>query len=388
MYFYDSFERVIKETVNLNNGKERESIFNFTLVGKTLDKTDFDDNKRSISYDEFGRPNKITDTHKGKILESVVTDITYDEFSRAVTFLVTRNTVSNTQKKTKLELTLNSIGAETERKFYVEDSKVLTISQTYNSNMLIKTRITTDLEKSTKEEQETTEKYSYDTLKRLKTYEVTGPEKPYDDHENQIKSQIFSHDKYGNIIKVISVFSNNASNTQKFIYNGDVPVRLGEITNTHHSYPPRILFYYDADGNLVNDEKDRWYRYNALGLLDAVISRDHRYLSQYKYNSFGDMVSQQHTDGTMEYLYYSESVLVNEICENVVSNYQDHAVGLFHREVKNNKSENGNENECQLLFGTSQESTIQTRIINNANSSKDTKLVTTYMPYGALHDHE
>lgn len=401
-YEYDSSNRPIKEKVTLKNKETRESKFTYSLIGKTLTKTDFDKNKRTITYDQHGRPNKIADTKDTNTFDTsnqTVTEVTYDEFNRAIGFVVIDG-----DKITKLDLELNDAGLETKRVFTVGGEKALEMIQEYNKAMLIKKRITTRYDITSEDDngKETTEEYTYDKLSRLVTYTVDGEDLPMDHYGKIITKQNFTHDHYGNITKVVSEFPNGKSNIQTFIYNSGVPVRLGKITNTYYGYPAWVLFYYDLNGNLANDENDRWYRYNALGQVDAVLNRDHKYLTHYTYDGQGNLVSQKYPDNnTTEYLYYQEAALINEICDGIISNYLDAAPGLILRKT-NSITSTASDNydatagllKTELLLADSKESVVENHIFlpSTNPSSKDkttpTKLITTYLPYGQHRDKE
>ncbi len=168
------------------------------------------------------------------------------------------------------------------------------------------------------------------------------------------------------------------NNTQKLIYNPDYPTRLARVENSNPRFPPTILFYYDGAGNVVNDEFDRWYRYNALGQLDAVISRDYQYLSQYLYNPDGEMIAQIYPDGTKEYLYYASGRFSNEFSSDISTNYTHDVAGLGTRYVNQNSNITH-----QLLCGNEQGSTL--KLIENKNINNNvTETVTniSYSPYG------
>lgn len=372
-YEHDSLLRVTKETVKLaaqNTQPEKSASTSYSLKGKIITQSDFNGLTKTIEFDRNGRVKKIFDKlDSNRVVNDydAITEVFYDDYSRPIKYIK-----SEDNKNIELILTLNALGAETKRELKIDNVSKFTLDQYYNDAMLFQSKIYKSQEGNIYNQ----EVFYYDSLYRLIGFFFVGNGVyPTDSYGNEIKNQFFKHDKYGNVIEVRTQYTNSKfDNIQKLIYDLTYPTRLTKVENTNKQFPPTILFHYDGAGNIVNDEFDRWYRYNALGQLNAVISRNHQYLSQYIYNPDGEMIAQIYPDGTKEHLYYAKGRFSNEFNGDISTSYTHDVAGLGARYI--NQGQNFSH---QLLCGNGQGSTLK---IFEKKDNIETLINITYSPYG------
>ena len=343
---YDSFGRVITESVKLADGTLREANFRYSLLGKMLEKTDFFGNTTLYSYDDLGRLQTITET----VSETqTTTAIKYDGFSRPYKYTTERGLDS-----AEIELGFNDVGLETSRVARFNGTQEFSIAQNFNIRQQLETRTFTDAQG------QTVETFTYDDFARLDSYLCTGMNAPVDEYGNTLTGQSFVYDIYGNVKKITSTFDSGSNNITTFSYSSSNLQRLESLTNTHSDYPVEVTFRYDAAGNLLNDEQGREYEYNALNQLSSVASSDEAQMSQYTYDAQGKVVSQTVAENLL-YFFYLADQLSNELCDDEHSVLHRIAPGLFARTVK------GTEDQLhQFMLGNSQDSVIETLSTNEA----------------------
>ena len=350
----DSYGRTIKNTIYLNDGIERNASVKVSLLGRIVSEIDYLGNSRSYKYDQYGRVESIIETFLHN--KTIDTKVFYDAFSRP-----NRYELYDRGHFIDLSLEYNSVGYETHRTVMLDSKSVLSISQEYNTNLLIETRIVSD-ENST-----TTENFEYDDYDRLVMYICDGTNLPVT-NGNAIHKQIFEYDVYGNVTKVISL-SNNGTNTVNYEYSSHDPIKLIAISSTNPDYQTNLE--YDSTGNMLVDEKGQHYLYDALGRVCSVTDRNRNILIRYTYDATGRQVSQLYDDH-ITYLMYQHDTLTNEVCNNSSSSYSRLTNGLITKRIDSDAN--------QISLGNHQSSmmktvTITDNDVNVANSSN-------YTPYG------
>ncbi len=313
----DTFGRVTKETVVLNDGKGREATYTYSLMGKLEQKTDFFGNKSAYQYDDLGRTSQIIQEISNK---KITTTITYDDFSRPYRYV----TKDGADDVVIVNLTFNDLGMETQRSFTATNYSQ-SISNTFNTDQLLAKRVFNDSEGAN-----VTENYTYNDLGYLTKYACTGAGAPKDEYGNTIYRQDFTYDKYGNVTQVISTFSDSSSNRMILVYDQQFPTRLISLSNTHSTYPSSVSLNYDFAGNLLNDEQGFSYQYNALEQVSSV-SNNRDVLSEYEYDTFGQVISQT-VDGMHTYLIYQQGELQHEVCGDVHTVKENNGA-IIHRSV-------------------------------------------------------
>ena len=375
-YEYDHFNRVIKETVNLNNGQERYTSFTYSLQGKIIGTVDFLGNRNNFDYDPFGRIHTVFSS-VGNLTH--VTNFSYDAFSRQHQFHTqTQKYEKSTINIVSISLEFNAIGAEIKRTAKINSRTSFVISQEYTKNMQLSQRI---YEMHNESNNETTkETFLYDDLNRITEYHAEGKMAPVDEKGKTITDQAFKHDKYGNIIEVINTMKGEAKkNTRTFSYIADNPALLGRVKNSHSAYISDFECKYDAQGNLFNDESGLEYAYNVLGQVDTVYSdaAGRQFLTSYHYDPLGQMVSQKDKEQNYTYFYYVSGALTHEINGDAFSTYIPQGSGSQIRHVKNNS-----ENQWQILLGNAQGSVIETLTLDDVTGAITKKERKNYTVYG------
>ncbi|WP_038176942.1 hypothetical protein [Vibrio pacinii] len=357
----DSYGRIEIDQIEVNDGEIRQASEEYSLQGRLLKSCDYFGNRQEYQYDALGRPEIITE-HVADV--TTTTHIDYDKFSRPWMYTTKR------EKDTAvIALTFNSIGMETHRVAKFNGVEEFSIDQNYNSNLQLETRAYADGLETT------TETFDYDELGRLETYSCHGPNAPSDEYGHRLLKQVFKHDLYGNIAKVVSDFRDGTSNTAVYAYDPNNPTQLVLVTNTHHSYPSSVQLHFSVSGNMLNDEQDNGYHYNELGQLTSIDNAHGEQLSRYQYDGDGRMVSQT-VQEQLVYLFYRHT-LANETSGGVHSSYHHIAPGLVSRSVR----DDADHIHHQLLLGNSQGSIIES-LSTSAESENRDKQTRRYTPYG------
>ncbi|ODS10595.1 hypothetical protein VSF3289_00854 [Vibrio scophthalmi] len=350
----DSYGRTINNRICLNDGVERNASVEVSLLGRVVSEVDYFGNSRSFKYDKYGRVKSIFETYQNN--KSTETRIFYDAFSRP-----NRYELYDRGNFIDLCIEYNSIGYETYRQVMFNDQLVLSISQEYNTNLLIMARIVTD------ESGTTTEYYEYDDYDRLVVYTCTGVNLP-SFNGNTINKQVFEYDFYGNVTKIVSSTSDKI-NVVDYEYGSDNPVTLTSIQSTNPDYQANLE--YDSTGNMLVDEKGHNYLYDALGRVRAVKDRDQNVLIRYTYDAIGKQCSQIYDDH-INYLMYQHDTLINEVCNNSSASYSRLTNGLMTKRI--------NADVNQISLGDHQSSTIRTMTV--ADSDVIVTSSQSYTPYG------
>ncbi len=357
---YDSFGRVVTESVKYAGSPPKNATFRYSFLGKLLEKTDFFGHSTKYHYDSMGRLQEIDETVSGT---HTTTTIDYDVFSRAYKY--TTNRGSDTAE---IELSFNALGLETQRVAHFNGTEEFSIVQEFNIRQLQVQRIFIDAQG------QTVETFTYDDLARLNSYDCQGIHAPLDKYGNKITRQSFVYDYHDNVLNVTSNFDGGSSNITTFQYLPSNPHRLESLTNTHSDYPAEVSFRYDAAGNLLNDEQGREYAYNILNQLSSVASSDGHQISQYAYDARGRVVSQTVEDNLLS-LFYLGDKLSNELCGEQHTSLHSLAPGLLVRTV-----DCAGDQLHQFMLGNSQGSVIETLSTNTTNTrDKETRR---YTPYG------
>ena len=155
------------------------------------------------------------------------------------------------------------------------------------------------------------ETFEYDPRGRLELYTATGPNSPLDPQGKQIQSQTFKFDALDNLTEVTTVFA-GGSNIALYEYNGEDPVQLSAVSNSHADYPARIELDYDANGNLTVDEAGRLLDYDALGRLLSVSAAGDAPAVDYGYDALDSLTNSQSTEGK-EQRFYRDGQLANQL---------------------------------------------------------------------------
>ncbi len=211
---------------------DQEQTYLYNAAGQ-LESTELGTTSATFTYDALGRTASIT-TIDSAAGQQVVTSLEYDDLGREI----------------RRNFDLDGVEQHLEH-VYGDDDDMLE-RRLYEGTHLLRD-----------------ERYRYDPRGRLNQYTCSGPQCPTDPYGKTITQQIFSFDGLDNLIVVLTSFE-GGSNRAFYMYEGDDPVQLSRVTNTHADYPPMISLEYDADGNLILDEASRTLVYDALGRLVEI----------------------------------------------------------------------------------------------------------------------
>lgn len=360
-YTFSRNGNLTQEQVTLNDGTLRISQYTYSPAGRLLSEHDYFGNTTVYTYDIYGRPNKISST-SGEI--NTISTLHYDLYSR-----IHRYETQQGDDSVSVRLTFNDIGLETERQVYFNNSLAFTLKQDYNTDLQIRRR------EYIQGSETTTETMLYDGFHRLTDYQCTGVNAPRDESGRAYRRQQFSYDVYGNITQAVSSFSDNTTNTADFYYDDSDPMRLISVSNSHPDYPSNKILSYDIAGNLLFDDKERHYTYNALGQMESVHSSNNQLLSEYKYDGNSQLVSQKQED-VLIYLYYQGESLANELSEEAHTSYHKLQGAVTGRTLQS-----GNSYQHQFLLKNGQDSTLETWTKIQERQDRAMEL-RNYSPYG------
>ncbi len=303
---YNPLGQLISESVRYLDGEARTMTYQYTLMGLPISITDYFGHTTNYIYDHLGRLKSLS-TSMGE--KNTNTTISYDQFSRPILF----DTLNKSGDKVSIELTLNTLGLETNRQVQFNQENIFTLAQRFNDNLQIVEKIYRD------DEGETRETMEYDDLDRLITYTSVGPNSPYDEYHNQIERQCFNYDTNNNMTRIRTDYIDGSHDIAIMSYSLQNPVQLMSISHTHPDYIAYVQFYYDRVGNLLSDDKGRKYHYNELGQMVRV-EQQGKTLSEYVYNAQGQVTSQTQDSAWLE-LYYQGDILANEYLGGTYTSY-------------------------------------------------------------------
>ena len=359
-YRYNSLGQLVEEDfIDFKNIK-RTSKARYSLGGLTLYRSDFFGNQSNFEYDSLGRLVAIDHVLAGGKRENVVID--YNAQSQISSYRV-----SSGSDVVVTDIEYNALGMEIERVITVNSQFEKRIVQTFNRDLLLCQRVQTTPTGTTIEEME------YDEVHRLLSFQVSGEMLPQDEYGRTISSQVYQYDIYNNPTQVKTNFSDGNSDTAQYYYDETDPVKLIKTTHTYPDYPAEIIFSYDADGNLLCDQSNNRYQYDAIGQLVAVYDSGNNLLSTYQYDAEGKLSLQRYQNQDIQ-LYYNNDELINEYTNEVLSSYLRMQDSTLIRNVHL-----ADEVYSQFIISNSQGCAIQTL---HRESGKIQKTNRHYLPYG------
>lgn len=268
--------------------------YRYSRLGRLLSYIDVLGQEQTCRYDSAGR---LEHTQ----LAAISSDFTYDELGRTQT-IVTADAASGRTLATALQY--DDFGREIQRSFDL-DGLLQQLSQAYDDIDDLSARTLT--EGSTLLREET---FGYDGRGRLTDYACSGSLCPADPYGKVIDSQVFAFDGVDNLTAVLTYFGEDF-NRARYLYEGDDPVQLSRVTNTHADYPAEIALSYDADGNLISDEQGRVLKYDALGRLIEVSGAGG---GTYHYDPLDSLSSHDDTAGSIsEQRFYRDGELASQL---------------------------------------------------------------------------
>ena len=286
----------LKEERRVQGGETYAMQYQYSLDGLLLSYTDVVGATQTWTYDSSGR---LESTKAG----TLVSTFTYNALGQTASI----ETVDSAQAQSlRISLEYDDVGREVLRSFVLPGGVEQQLAQAYDAADHLQQR--TLREGSTLLRDET---FEYDPRGRLELYTATGPNSPLDPQGKQIQSQSFKFDALDNLTEVTTVFA-GGSNIALYEYNGEDPVQLSAVSNSHADYPARIELDYDANGNLTVDEAGRLLDYDALGRLLSVSAAGDAPAVDYGYDALDSLTNSQSTEGK-EQRFYRDGQLANQL---------------------------------------------------------------------------
>ncbi|MBO9549825.1 RHS repeat-associated core domain-containing protein [Pseudomonas sp.] len=144
------------------------------------------------------------------------------------------------------------------------------------------------------------ETFAYDARSRLNNHACTGPQAPRNELGRPIKSQIFTLDAYDNISLTVTQYADDSPMERaRYFHAANDPCQLRRIEYTPARTSGNPTFNYDANGNLLKDERGQTLSYDSRNRLLSVEA------SRYRYDGFGHLLARMDASG-------SETVLLFE----------------------------------------------------------------------------
>ncbi|MCG7508447.1 RHS repeat-associated core domain-containing protein, partial [Mesorhizobium retamae] len=274
IYEYDTAGALITERWHdALGGYNREIHIRRTLNGRRLARQDIGGLETVHEYDAIGRPAKVSQG-------ALEAEFSYDAFGRPKSVTTLDKATAQTLQA---ELEYDDPGREIKRTLRVGAHEVIIVQSWRADDLVAGRQVTRDGTVQLSEE------FSYDMRGRLDMHSCTGPNRPKDRFGNVISRQVFVYDELDNIERCITTFADGSKDTARFTYAQDDPCQLVSITHDHANYPTLENFEYDADGNLLNDERGRRMVYNSLGQLLEVQLPAREGATRYSYDGHGEL---------------------------------------------------------------------------------------------------
>ncbi|MCP2064827.1 UNVERIFIED_ORG: RHS repeat-associated protein [Pseudomonas reinekei] len=319
-----------------------------SLNGLPISFTDVNDVETTYVYDAAARPVEI---RQGPVLAKYA----YGAQGQLLTL-----SVEDTASKRSLMTTLthDEFGREIKRVSQFGDGSRLEILQVFGADDKLQQR---SLLSGTQSRRET---FAYDRRGRLKRYDCEGTQAPTDAWGKRIDFQEFTYDYLDNLLTVRTGFDGE-ENLCRFSYDRPDKTQLSSMTHSHAHYQPgQVSFEYDANGNLLNDDQGRTFRYDALSRLESVASAGGR--THYQFDGEDQLHAVAAESGELIRLFHSEHALCSEVAGN-------HRRSLLSGDGKFLAEQQGDD---VVLFVTDGQGTALARLGSQDES------VLSYVPYG------
>ncbi|MBV7546959.1 type IV secretion protein Rhs [Pseudomonas sp. PDM26] len=266
-----------------------------SLNGLPISFTDVNDVETTYTYDAAARPLEIQQ-------KPVLAKYTYGAQGQLLTL-----SVEDTASKRSLTTTLihDEFGREIQRISQFGDGSRLEILQVFGADDKLQQRTLVSGVQSR------TENFAYDRRGRLKRYDCEGTQAPTDAWGKRIDFQEFTYDYLDNLLTVRTGFDGE-ENLCRFSYDRPDKTQLSSLTHSHAHYQPgQVSFEYDANGNLLNDNQGRTFRYDTLGRLESVTSAGGG--AHYQFDGEDQLHAVAAESGELIRLFYNEHALCSEV---------------------------------------------------------------------------
>lgn len=269
-----------------------------SLNGLPISFTDVNDVETTYLHDAAARPVEI---RQGPVLAKYA----YGPQGQLLTL-----SVEDTASKRSLTTTLvhDEFGREVRRISQFGDGSRLEILQVFGADDKLQQRSLVSGAQSR------TEAFAYDSRGRLLRYDCEGTQAPIDAWGKRIDFQAFTYDHLDNLLTVRTGFDGE-ENLCRFSYDRPDKTQLSSMTHSHAQYQPgQVSFEYDANGNLLNDNQGRMFRYDALSRLESVASAGGR--THYQFDGEDQLHAVAAESAELIRLFHSEHALCSEVSGN------------------------------------------------------------------------
>ena len=338
----------LQSQVWASSGGSFSTVTSRSLNGLLTGFTDVNGITSTYVYDNAARPVEI---HQGP----VVTTYTYGDQGDLLS-LSLNDTISKRSLTTTL--THDEFGREVRRISEFGDGTRLEIHQAFSAGDKLQQRTLISGEASR------TETFAYDNRGRLIRYDCEGTQAPIDAWGQRMTSQVFTYDYLDNLLTVCTGFE-GGENVCTFSYERADKTQLSSLTHSHPRYQPgQVNFDYDANGNLLNDEQGRSFRYDALSRLESVTGAG--VAAHYQFDGEDQLHAVARESGALTRLFYNGHELCNEVEGDLRrSLLQSHGMTLAEQQ-----------DDEVVLFATDGQGTVLERV----RPGRDSTL--SHAPYG------
>lgn len=262
----------------------------YTMSGLIQRHKDSFGHEHIYGYDNAG---KLVTVQQG--LQSAT--LTYDSIGRLVTTTI-KDSESFSQLVTRIEY--DDFDREIKRTL-ISNFSMQIITLDYTKNNQIRQRITTIDGVVMKKEH-----YQYDKNQRLNQYQCEGEQPPVDHRGRVLTQQIYHYDQWGNIKQLDNIYQ-DGKETINYYFSALDPTQLICISNGKH----QIKLNYDANGNLIRDEKGQTLIYDQNNRLVEVKDRQGNLVCSYQYDALNKLTTQILANGTVNRQYYASGKVTN-----------------------------------------------------------------------------
>lgn len=266
-----------------------------SLNGLPMRFTDVNQVQTAYVYDAAARPLEV---RQGPVLAKYA----YGTQGELLTLRV-----EDTASKRSLTTTLthDEFGREIRRVSAFGDGARLEILQVFGADDKLQQR------SMTSGGQSRTETFAYDRRGRLIRYDCQGTQAPIDAWGKAIAFQAFTYDYLDNLLTLRTGFE-GGENLCTFAYERADKTQLSSLTHSHvHYQPATVNFAYDANGNLLDDDQGRTFRYDALSRLDSVTGAGGG--AHYQFDGEDRLHAVAPESGELIRFFYNEQALCSEV---------------------------------------------------------------------------
>ncbi|TKD08517.1 hypothetical protein E8A74_14575 [Polyangium fumosum] len=348
-YFASGLSRSSSEQAipRLGRGSVTTS-YAYSMAGRIQTFVDGSGNAHTREYDSQGR---LKSCQQGNRRAS----FGYDAKSRPKSIVV-----EDAAQRTSLttSLTYDDFGRETLR--VTSGASSTRIETSYFANGQVSGRVTTEGGVVLRNES-----YVYDKRSRLQQYRCAGSQPPRDARGRAVLAQQFTFDKWSNITRRETTFTEGVEVTT-YQFSAQDPTQLSAVVQNGQT----IALAYDAAGNLTRDERGQELEYDSQNRLIRVRNSHGQLLSEYHYDAMGKLVAQSLPSGGHAQRYYQGEIVSNQTLDDRTITYLGAEGQYFAQEERQGATTRGQ------LFVTNREHSLVASV--DAGSTEDVR----YTPYG------